>query len=246
MARGVQKKNNGLVISLSIVLFLVVVVAVILYSSSQSQVVSLNSQLQESQSQVIGLQSQLQSAKLNIDSSASVFDSNLHDLLQANAFLLTETARRAPTNAAYNAVLSQLQTNNNQVAAILNPIYGSNSSELVNLWNVKANIFINYSQSLRNNDTNAMFYYNSALVAYVPQIVAFWQTTSNPYPVIDSATITSLVYQHLADIKAAIDDWNSGNYVAYYNDLDAAYLQMGTFADVMAQAIINQNPQSFQ
>ncbi len=245
-----MESNKIVTIVLSVILALVVIIAIILYSSSQSQVSNLNSQLQTSQSQITNLQSQLRQASLNVNSSASIFDSDFHDLLQAHTFLLTETARRSPSNvasnAAFNASLAQLQHNINEVGALLTPIYGSNSQQLVNLWNQKANIFINYSTSVQNNDPNAMVYYNAAVASYIPQVVTFWTTTSNSYPILDQATAMQLATQHMTDVKTTIDAWLAGNYTLYYNDLEAAYFQIGTYADTIAQGIIQQNPQNFQ
>ncbi|MGA2130364.1 MAG: hypothetical protein ABSG05_01995 [Candidatus Pacearchaeota archaeon] len=225
-------------IILSIILVVAVIAAIIFYS----QIASLKSQN-------ANLQSQIQTAKTNaINGSADVFDANFHDLLQENSYLLADTARRSLSNssAAFNATLLALQNNINFVGNLLAPIYGSNSQQLVNLWNQKANIFINYSNSLKNNDPNALAYYNAAIAAYIPQAVTFWTTTQNPYPALSQTTATNFVTTSLSDTKATIDDWYAGNYNQYYTDLHTSYIDMGTYADVVAGAIIQQNPQDFQ
>jgi hypothetical protein len=229
-----MENKNILPIILVVAIAAVIVVGIVLYSSSQSQISNINSQLN--------------TANLNINSSASQFDSQFSDLLQQNTFLLIDTARRSLTanSSSFNATLGALQTNINQVGALLQPIYGNNSNQLVALWNLKANIYVNYSNSLRNGDPNAQAYYNAAEAAYQPQVVQFWTTTSNPYPVIDSATISELVSANAADIKSAIDAWYAGNYNLYYTEVATSYQDMGTYADVIANGIIQQNPQDFQ
>ena len=218
---------------LSVALAVVVILAIVLYASSQAQVAFLNLQLQQD--------------KLNINHSADIFDAKLHDLLQEHTFLLAGLARQAlSSSAAYNASLAQLQININEVGQLLTPIYGTNASQLVSLWNQKANIFINYSNSLKNNDSNALTYYNAAEAVYQPQVVAFWTSTNNPYPILSQTTAQQLVSANAADTKVAIDDWYAGNYPQYYKDLEVAYVQMGTYADTIANAIIQQNPQDFQ
>jgi hypothetical protein len=248
-----MKKNKLPIIILSITLVIILIIFIYFLTSASSKIISLESQLQASQSQNIdlesqsmNLQSQLQTANLNVSTPAGLFDSEFHDLMQEHTFLLTETARRSTTSTSFNASLGALQGNMEELASLLAPVYGSNSSELVSLWTTKANLFINYSTSLKNNDSNANTYYNAAVAAYIPQVVTFWTTTSNPYPVISSTIIQPLLTQQLADVKATIDAWNSGNYALYYADLEVAYNQMGDLADVMAQAIISQNPQLFQ
>ena len=228
-----MKNKNILPIILVVALAAVIVIAIILNSSSQSQITNLNSQIS--------------AANLNINSSASQFDSQFSDLLQEHTYLLIDTARRSLSNssASFNATLAALQNNINQVGVLLTPIYGNNANQLVALWNLKANIFINYSTSLKNGDPNALSYYSAAEASYVPQVVQFWTSTNNPYPIIDSTTATNLVTTNAANIKAAIDAWYAGNYNLYYADVAAAYQQMGTYADVIANGIIQQNPQDF-
>jgi hypothetical protein len=220
------KQQKTAVIVLSILLAISIIAAIYIYTSSQSQ---------------------LQQANLNISSPASVFDAKLHDLLQEHTFLLTALTRQALSNsAAYQSLYAALQNNIQEVGTLLTPVYGNNSQELVNLWNEKANIFINYSLSLKNNDPNALAYYTAAEATYQPQVVTFWTTTQNPYPVLSQTEAQQLVSQNNADLKTTIDDWNAGNYNQYYADLETTYNQAGTYADVIAQAIIQQNPQDFQ
>jgi hypothetical protein len=221
-------KQKSTILILSIALAVVVIVAIILYLSAQSN-----------------FNSQLQQTKLDTNSSADVFNNRFNALLQEHSLLLIGTARRANTSAAYNASLLALQNNINEVGQLLTPIYGANASQLVSLWNQKANIFINYSISVNNNDPNALVYYNAAEANYIPQVVAFWTSTQNPYPTLSQATATQLVTQNQANVKAAIDAWNAGNYPLYYQDLDTAYVQMGLYGDTIANAIIQQNPQDF-
>jgi hypothetical protein len=195
---------------------------------------------------IISLDLQLKTSRLNINSSASQFDSKFHDLLQEHTFLLVGLARLSLTSSpAYNASLAALQNNINEVGTLLTPIYGINASQLVSLWNQKTNIFINYTISLRNNDPNANTYYNAGAAIYLPQVVTFWTSTNNPYPVLNQQIAQQLTTQHLADVKATIDDWNAGNYPKYYSDLEVSYNEMGVYADVIANAIIQQNPNNF-
>jgi hypothetical protein len=236
-----MEKQNIAIIVLSTALVAALVVVIIAFSYNASV-------QSKSESQIADLQTQLQAANLNINSSASIFDARFHDLLQGHTYLLIDTARRSLANssASYTATLSALQNNINAVGTLLTPIYGVNASLLVNLWNQKANIFINYSNSLKNNDPKAMTYYNAAVAAYVPQVVNFWTSTKNPYPVLDQAVATQLTSTHLTDVKAAIDAWYAGNYNLYYSNVDLANTEIGVYADVIAQSIIQQNPQDFQ
>ncbi len=236
-----MKNNKTTVIVLSVILALVVAVAVFLYASSQSQVNNL-------QSQNNNLNSQLRAANLKINSSASIFDSKLHDLLQEHTFLLINTIRRSlDSSASYNASLVALQNNINEVGTLLTPIYGAaGAQQLVTLWNQKANIFINYSLAVKNNDPNANAEFAGNASAYEQSVATFWTSTNNPYPVFTLTAIQPMVIAHMNDVKAAVDDWNVKDYPTYFKDLEIAYVQMGTYADTIAQGIIQQNPQNFQ
>jgi hypothetical protein len=230
-----MENKNVLTIILSVVLVAAIIVTIVLYTSSQSQISNINSQLN--------------TANLNINSSASQFDSQFSGLLQEHAYLLTDMARRSLTSnssASFNATLSALQTNINQVGALLQPIYGNNSQELVNLYNQKANVYINYTNSLRNGDPNAEAYYDAANAIYQQQFIAFWSNTNNPYPSLAQALTQQQASSTAGGVKRAIDDWYNGNYVAYYQDLQNAFTTAGIQSDTIAQAIIIQNPQDFQ
>ena len=237
-----MENKNILTIILSVALVVAIIFVIIGFvdnSSSQSQVATL-------QTQNTNLQTQLQTVSLNISNPANAFDTKLHDLLQEHTFLLAAVGRQAiNSSASFNAVVGALQNNINEVGTLLIPIYGSNSSELVALWNQKANIYINYSNSLKNGDPNALAYYNAAEAVYQPQVVAFWTSTNNPYPILSQTTAQQLVSNNAADMKTTIDDWYAGNYVQYYQDLETAYVQAGVYADVIANGIIQQNPQDF-
>jgi hypothetical protein len=203
----------------------------------------------QSQSQVAKINSQLSAANLNISSPASIFDAKLHDLLQQHTFLLINTIRRSlDSSSSYNASLLALQNNINEVGTLLTPIYGSaGAQQLVNLWNQKTNIFINYSMAVKNNDTNAQAEFAGNASAYEQQVAQFWidSTNSNPYPALNAQLMQQTVTAHMNDVKIAVDDWNAKNYPQYFNDLEIAYNQIGQYADIIAQGIINQNPQDF-
>lgn len=232
-----MENKNILTIILSIVLVAAIIFTIVLYSSSQSQIANINSQIS--------------AANLNINSSASQFDSQFHELFLEHTYLLADTARRSLANssassASYNATLSALQTNINQVGTLLTPIYGANAQQFVNLWNQRTNLIINYTTSLKNGDPNAQAYYTAAQAAYVSQVAAFWTNTSNPYPLLSQEITQELTSSSSGGVKQSIDDWFAGNYIGYYQDLQNAFTSTGTYADTVAQAVITQNTQDFQ
>lgn len=227
-------KTQKLTIVLSVVLVLAIIFAV--YEIVQNQ--SLNSQITQQAEQ-----------NLNISlTNADRFDTQLHDLLQEHTFLLIDTLRRSTgTNvAAYNASLIALQNNINEVGTLLIPIYGTNAQQLVNLWNQKTNILINYSISVKSGDPTASSTFASAASAYEVSCATFWSTNTNPYPQFDYNTMLQVVTTHVTDMKKALDDWNAGNYPTYFVDLEIAYNQMGVYADTIAQGIISQHPEDFR
>jgi len=209
-------------------------------TKSQAQVTTL-------QSQVTTLQSQLSQGNLNITlTKADTFDAKLHDLLQEHTFLLINTIRRSlDSSASYNASLVALQNNINEVGTLLTPIYGTNAQQLVSLWNNKTIIFITYSNNVKAGNANANVIFASAAQSYEASAATFWTSTNNPYPPFDYNTMLSLSADHMNDVKTAVDAWNAKDYPTYFTDLEVAYNQMGQYADVVAQGIINQNPNLF-
>jgi hypothetical protein len=214
----------------------------------QSQVAGLNSQISTLNSQLTNQQTQTTQGNLNITlTKADTFDARLHDLLQEHTFLLINTIRRSlDSSASFNASLVALQNNINEVGTLLTPIYGSNASQLVNLWNNKTTLFLNYSNAVKSGDLSANATFASVSTTYEASAATFWATTQNPYPAFDYNTMLQMVTAHMNDVKAAVDAWNSKDYPTYFNDLEIAYNQMGQYADTIAQGIIIQNPQDFQ
>ena len=220
-------------IIVSVILVLSLVALGYVYFSSQSQIASLN--VQHAQ------------AHLTINDPADIFDAKLHDLFQEHTFLLINTVRRSlDSSASYNASVVALQNNINEVGTLLTPVYGTDSQQLVNLWNTKTAIFINYSMDIKNSNPAANTNFNVAASAYEVAVGNFWATTKNPYPVFDQATMQQMVTDHMNDVKAAIDAWNAKDYSGYFVKLETAYVQMGTYADTIAQGIVQQHPEDFQ
>jgi len=227
-----MKTSKGTII-LSVVLVIALVAVGYIYFTSQSQIATLNSQLQAS--------------NLNINGKADIFDGKLHDLLQEHTFLLINTVRRSlDSSASYTASLVALQNNINQVGALLTPVYGVDSQQLVTLWNTKANIFLNYSTALKNNDPNANTAFNSAISAYEESIATFWANTNNPYPIFDKAAMKQMTTDHANNVKLAVDAWNAKDYPTYFSKLEIAYVQIGTYADTIANGIVQQHPELFK
>jgi hypothetical protein len=223
---------------------LVLVVAFAVYLIVQNM--SLNSQVTSLNSQATDLNTQLSKANMNINGKADVFDAKLHDLLQEHTFLLINTIRRSlDSSASYSASLVALQNNINEVGAILTPIYGNNASQLVALWNTKTNIFINYSNSIKNSDPTATTTFNAAAATYEQSAATFWASTNNPYPTFDFTTMKQLVTTHMNNVKTAVDYWNAKDYTNYFIALETAYNAQGSYADVIAQGIITQHPEDF-
>jgi len=230
-----MKMQKGMII-VSVLLVLSLVAAGYFYFS-----------LTQSQSQISDLQSQVQTASLNVNSKADIFDGKLHDLLQEHTFLLINTVRRSlDGSASYNASMVALQNNINEVGTLLTPVYGTNSQQLVTLWNTKASIFINYSNDIKNANPAANTNFATAAAAYEEAMGVFWSSTNNAYPVFDKATMKQYTTDHLTATKAAIDAWNAKDYTGYFNKLEVAYVQMGTYADVIGQGIVSQHPELFQ
>jgi len=233
-------KAQKVTIILSAALAVVVIFAVYLLINFQSQAAQYQTQIQT-------LNSQISAANLNINGKADIFDAKLHDLLQEHTFLLINTIRRSlDSSASYSASLIALQNNINEVGALLTPIYGSNASQLVNLWNTKTNIFINYSNAIKNNDPSANSTFASAAAAYTNSVGMFWASTNNPYPIFDQATMQQISTNNMNNVKTAVDYWNGKDYTDYFTALETAYIAMGQYADTIAQGIIQQHPEDFQ
>jgi len=224
------------------------VVSLLLVGYFGLQVGSLKSQVTSANSQVTDLQSQLSKEKLNINSKADLFDAKFHDLLQEHTTLLINTARRSvDSQVSFNDSLNALQRNVNDVSDQIAGLYGADiGNQFKTLWNRKVGIVLNYTNAIKTNDPTANSVFAAAAAQYEEDKATFWSNTNNALPNLDKAAMKQLITTHLNDVKTAIDYWNVKDFPNYFNALHAAYIQMGSYADILVQGMIDQNPDKFK
>jgi hypothetical protein len=182
---------------------------------------------------------------LDVLDKASSYDSNIHDLLQEHTFLLVDLARRSLTSSAsVNDSYNALQINLNEIAAQISAVYGPQvANKFLSLWRFKINSFISYANALKNRDPTADSVFEADMSNYEEESSAFW---SDLIPSLTKSQMQQLVTQHVDNMKSTIDYWNTEDYPDYFSKLHDSYTQMGIYADTIAQAIINQNPNYFR
>ena len=227
------------------ILLAALVVSVILVGYFALQVNSLKSQISILNSNAAPINTR---GKLDINGKADVFDSKFHDLLQEHTFLLINTARRSlDSSASYNDSLIALNNNVNEVTAQIGSLYGNDvGDQFKNLWNRKVNIFLNYTGAVKANDPTANSAFATAAAQYEEDKATFWSNANKALPNLDKAIMKQYVTAHINNIKVAIDYWNAKDYPNYFNSLHTAYVQIGSYADILVQGMIDQNPDKFE
>ncbi len=246
-----RKQRSDKIFHITFITFSIILVAVLIFAglslinlqyktnSLNSQITSLNVGLEDQ-----NLQCNLTSLATN---KANVFDNKMHDLLQEHTFLLIDTMRSSlGSSAEYSASLTQLKNNINEIGALLIPIYGmAATNQFIGLWNNKTTIFINYAAALKSNNPNANAQFSAAAQKYEIACAEFWSSNANAFPDLDFETVLQLVTDHMNDVKATIDAFNTKNYSLYFVKLETSYIQVGTYADTLAHGMIDQHPEDF-
>jgi hypothetical protein len=183
-------------------------------------------------------------SNLNIYSNANIYDTKFHDLMQENVFLMIMTGTRSlNSSAALNANYNALETNVREIAAQIANVYGTDvANQYIALQNNKINDFLNYTIAIRNGDLSADSVFAININNDEDAIASFWSNSTG----LNSQVVKQLILERVNDEKGAMNYWYQEDYTDYFVELHNAYTNMGTYSDVIATAIIKQNPGLFQ
>lgn len=142
--------------------------------------------------------------------------------------------------SAYN---TQLNTNGTDIGALIGQVYGADAQKSFNgIWSAHDADFVEYTQGLAAKDTAKQNDAVSLLTTqYVPQFSALIAGATG----LPTATVTSLVGDHIMTTKAVVDDLGKKDYTKAATDLRTAYAHMQMIADPLAEAIAAQHSNTF-
>lgn len=142
--------------------------------------------------------------------------------------------------SAYN---TQLNTNGTDIGALIGQVYGSQAQTTFNgIWSAHDADFVEYTQAVAANDTaKKSDAVNLLTTQYIPQFSSFIAGATG----LPTATVTSLITDHIMTTKAVVDDLGAKSYTQAATDLRKAYAHMQMIADPLSEAIAGQHAGTF-
>lgn len=143
----------------------------------------------------------------------------------------------------FNAYGTALNTNGTDIGALIGQVYGAGAQNSFNgIWSAHDADFVEYTQGLATHNTamqkDAV---NKLTTVYIPQFSNLIAGATG----LPTATVTSLVTDHILTTKAVVDDLAAKDYTKAAPDLRKAYAHMQMIADPLSEAIAAQHPSLF-
>ncbi len=143
----------------------------------------------------------------------------------------------------FNAYGDLLNTNGTDIGGLIGQVYGADAQKSFNgIWSAHNADFVEYTQGLAAKDTAKQ---NDAVTklttVYVPQFSSFIANAVG----LPTATVTSLVAEHITTTKAVVDDQAAGKQPDAANADRMAAQHMQKIGDPLAKAIVAALPAKF-
>ena len=179
------------------------------------------------------------------DSKAADLRTSLNVLLSEHLTLAVKAvdAALAGRTAEFNGYGTLLNTNGTDLGKDIAAVYGAAAGTSFNgIWSAHNADFVEYTTGLAKNDktmqTDAV---TKLTTVYIPQFSNLIAGATK----LPTATVTSLVTDHITTTKAVVDDLAAKDYTKGATDLRMAYAHMQKIADPLAEAIVTQHPDLF-
>ncbi len=163
----------------------------------------------------------------------------LDQLLGEHAFLLEGRMQALydGNTAQYNALTTAMNQNTAALTQAITGIYGSAAGQkFESLWNQHM-YFFNYVNAVKGENSA-----QATLTQYKNQFSVFMNKVD---PSLSTATLSTVLQDHINQITTAFNDYASGNYSAAESQLVSAYNLMYTAGGYLANGIVTQMPSKF-
>jgi hypothetical protein len=169
----------------------------------------------------------------------------LNGLEQEHVALASEATRAGFDGSAnFAPAAASLDKNSHDLAAAVGSVYGMDAeAKFYEIWNSHIGFFVDYTKAAKAGDKAGMDKAVTNLGGYVDAISDFF---SKANPNLPKDAVAALVNEHVGLLKAAVDNYGSGDLAGSYAKEREARTQIGTIANTMAGAIVKQSPQKFQ
>lgn len=165
--------------------------------------------------------------------------------LEAQHVDLAAAATRAGFDGdpSFEASAMALDQNSRQLAEAIESVYGEEAgARFYEIWNSHIGFFVDYTVAAKAGDTAGMEKAVQNLNGYVEAISDLLGGATG----LPKDAVASLVSEHVALLKKAVDEHGAGNYEASYTAQQEARDQItNEIADTLSGAIIKQNGEKF-
>jgi len=166
--------------------------------------------------------------------------------LETEHVALASAATRAGFDGdkSFEATAGALDNNSKEIAAAVGSVYGEEAEKrFYDIWASHIGFFVDYTVAAKGGDQAGMDKAVENLNGYVEAISTF---LSEANPNLPKEAVAQLVTEHVMLLKGAVDAHGAGNFAESYAKQHEADTQIGTIADAMAGAIVQQKPESFR
>jgi hypothetical protein len=167
----------------------------------------------------------------------------LDRLLGEHAFLAGVATQKGFDGAKdFKQAAGALDRNSVALSKAITSVYGAEAGKaFLSQWRAHIGFFVNYTVGLATKDTKAQKKAAADLTGYTKSFGSFLGTATGLPP----AAVTAELKTHVGHLANHITLYSKGKPAAAYAELQKAYAHMFSTGDVLAGAIVKQNPSKF-
>lgn len=178
-----------------------------------------------------------------ITTKAADFRTSLNGLLREHA-AVTVPALKAELqqDTDLGALRQTVDTNSSAIANTINGVYSGKKDAFLELWNQHIGYYSDYLQAAMNEDADGKQAAKENLNRFADSLAVFLTDLNTELRKDDVRQATALHGEHVTKI---IDALVAGDNETAYKLSHEAYEHMGTFADMLSKAIVEQMPDKY-
>lgn len=169
----------------------------------------------------------------------------LNSLLREHVFLATSATGAAlgGRSEEFKSAAQALDGNSVDIANAIGSVYGRDAGEaFLPLWRKHIGFFVDYTNGVATKDMVKQEKAVNDLLGYTKDFAAFLNSASPSLPL---DTVASLSKTHVITLKAVVDIQATGDSAGAYQAIRKAAAHMQNIADPLAEAIVQQFPQTY-
>ena len=180
----------------------------------------------------------------SVTSPAADLRVTLDRLLGEHAMLAVFAMQKgASGDEDFEQIAAALDENSVALGDAIGSVYGDEARDgFLKLWRDHIGFFVEYTQAAAANDNAGK---RAAIQKLDGYRQAFAEFMAGANPNLQAGAVADLLQQHVNQLTAALDTYQTGNYKRAYGQVRAAYEHMFGTGDALAGAIATQFPDKF-